>query len=161
MINWRLDFVSSNWVCNHTRDWQITRMITDRIGLYSVLYHYQYTLLISSKLLTEFWNNITLAENKFSELEIALGFLYFKMWLFGKLAPLFQPIIATWSPASSRASSSCVAFTSLAACGFSSLLWLVVVTSFVLVLRQLIDMRYNKAYINNIGSFAFRLNVAA
>ena len=48
MINWQQDFLSSNSVCNHTRDWQIrlplggrpilliTRMITDRIGLYLV-----------------------------------------------------------------------------------------------------------------------------
>ena len=47
-INWQQDFLSSNSVCNHTRDWQIrlplgghpilliTRMITDRIGFYSV-----------------------------------------------------------------------------------------------------------------------------
>ena len=49
MINWQQDFVSSNCVCNHTRDSQIrlqlrglpilliTRMITERIGLHSVL----------------------------------------------------------------------------------------------------------------------------
>ena len=47
-INWQQNFLSSNSVCNHTRDWQIrlplggrpilliTRMITDRIGFYSV-----------------------------------------------------------------------------------------------------------------------------
>ena len=29
--------MSSNSVCNHTRDKQITRMITDRIGFHSVL----------------------------------------------------------------------------------------------------------------------------
>ena len=49
MINWLKDFMSSNSVFNHTRDRQIglplrgrpilsiTRMITDRVGLYSVL----------------------------------------------------------------------------------------------------------------------------
>ena len=47
-INWQQGFLLSNSVCNHTRDWQIrlplggrpilliTRMITDRIGFYSV-----------------------------------------------------------------------------------------------------------------------------
>ena len=43
MINWYQDSVSSNIVCNHTRYWQsysillITCMITDWIGLHSVL----------------------------------------------------------------------------------------------------------------------------
>ena len=40
MINWQSDLVSSNSVCNHTCDKKkivITRMITDRIGLHSVL----------------------------------------------------------------------------------------------------------------------------
>ena len=49
MINWQQDFLSSNSVCSHTLNWQIglllgghailliTRLITDRIGLHSVL----------------------------------------------------------------------------------------------------------------------------
>ena len=37
MISWKQDFVSSNSVCNHTRDLQIAFMITNRTGLHSVL----------------------------------------------------------------------------------------------------------------------------
>ena len=49
MISWQQDFLSSNSVSNRTRNWQIglplrgrqilliTRMITDRTGLHSVL----------------------------------------------------------------------------------------------------------------------------
>ena len=50
MINWKKDLVSSNSVCNHTRDKPIglplrgrsifiTRMITDWIGLHLVLFN--------------------------------------------------------------------------------------------------------------------------
>ena len=55
MINWQQNFVSSNSVCNYTRVTHIklplrgrpilliTRMITDRIGLHSVLLPLQIT----------------------------------------------------------------------------------------------------------------------
>ena len=49
LMNWSQDFMSFHSVCNHTRDYQIglplrgrpisliTRMISDRIGLHSVV----------------------------------------------------------------------------------------------------------------------------